>query len=68
MRKGSNSVTKELIVSHWMITPSSLFLRGVREEFMETLNLLENGDIFQLEYEYIKKVFKNYSRSTRKEE
>jgi len=35
-------------------TLKHVLLRGVREELMETLNLLENGDIFQLHYEYIK--------------
>lgn len=30
---------------------------------MDTLNLLANGDIFQLQYNQIKKIFKNYSRA-----
>jgi hypothetical protein len=36
-----------------------VFLRGEREAYMEILNLLENGNIFHLEYEYNNKVFKN---------
>jgi hypothetical protein len=40
------------------------FLRGVREELMDILKLLENEDIFQLYFECTKKVFKNYSIST----
>jgi hypothetical protein len=43
-----------------------VFLKGVRGEFMENLNILTNGYVFQLEYEYIKKVFKKYFMSTRK--
>jgi hypothetical protein len=39
-----------------------VLLGGVREELMENLNLLENGDIFHLSYEKINKVFKNYSK------
>lgn len=40
-----------------------VLLHGVREELMETLNLLANGDIFQLEYYEIKKIFNNYSKA-----
>jgi hypothetical protein len=40
------------------------FLRGVREELMDILKLLENEDILQLYFECTKKVFKNYSIST----
>ena len=40
------------------------FLRGVREELMDILKLLENEDIFQLYFECTHKVFKNYSIST----
>lgn len=36
-------------------------LRGFREELMETLNLIANGDIYQLSYDDIKIVFKNHS-------
>jgi len=43
-----------------------VLLKGVIEELMETFNLLENEDIFLLEYEDIKKVFKNYFMSIRK--
>jgi hypothetical protein len=42
------------------------FLRGVREDLMETFNLPSNGDIYQLEYDDIKRIFKNYSISSRK--
>jgi hypothetical protein len=43
-----------------------VLLRGVREDLMETLNLLSNGDIYQLDYDDIKRIFKNHSRSSRK--
>ena len=33
---------------------------------METLNLLSNGDIYKLDYDDIKIIFKNHSRSSRK--
>lgn len=49
--------------------PDSLnivLLRGVREDPMETLNLLDNMDIYQLTYDEIKQVFKNNSRASRK--
>lgn len=42
-------------------------LLGFKEELMETLNMLTNGDIYHLNYEDIKIVFKNNSRTTRKE-
>lgn len=37
-------------------------LRGVREDLLDTLNLLSRGDIYELPYEDIKTVFKNHSR------
>jgi hypothetical protein len=43
-----------------------VLLRGVREYLMETLNLLSNGDIYQLDYDDIKRIFKNHSRYSRK--
>jgi len=45
-----------------------IFLIGIIEELMEILNLITNSDIFQLEYEYIKQSFKNYSKYTRRVE
>jgi len=33
---------------------------------METFNLIVNGDIYQLDYDDIKRIFKNHSRSWRK--
>jgi hypothetical protein len=39
-----------------------VLLVGVREDLMETLNLLSNGDIYQLIYDDIKRIFKNHSR------
>jgi hypothetical protein len=44
----------------------NLLLRGVREDMMETLNLLYNGYIYELEYDDIKRIFKNHSRYPRK--
>lgn len=40
-----------------------ILLSVVREEYMGTLNFMENGDIFKQEYEEIKKIFRNYSKS-----
>ena len=43
-----------------------VILQGVREEYMDTLNLLFHGYISHLTCEEIKKIFKNYSRSSSK--
>jgi hypothetical protein len=43
-----------------------VLLRGVREDMTETMNLLSNRYIYQLDYDDIKKIFKNHSRSSRK--
>ena len=61
----------QLIYKRDMCTldPESLklfLLGGVREDLLDTLNLLSRGDIYQLPYEDIKTVFKNHSRATRK--
>jgi hypothetical protein len=37
-----------------------VLFRGVREEYLDPLNLLAHGDISHLTYEDIKKIFKNY--------
>lgn len=50
------------------LDPQSLklvLLRGIREDIMETLNMLSGGDIYQLSYDDIKKIFRNHSRATR---
>jgi hypothetical protein len=39
-----------------------VLLKGVREEWMEILDLIENCNISQLSCDEIKKVLKNYSR------
>lgn len=41
-------------------------LRGIREDLLNTLHLLARGDIYQLSYEDINIVFRNYSRAARK--
>ena len=43
-----------------------VLLRGVREDLLDTLNMLEGGDIYQLPYEDIKTIFRNHSRAARK--
>jgi len=51
------------------LDPESLklvLLRGVREDILDTLNLLEGGDIYYPPYEDIKNVFKNHSREAMK--
>jgi hypothetical protein len=42
-----------------------VLLRGVGENMMETLNLICNGDIYQWDYDDIKRIFQNHSRSSR---
>ena len=47
------------------LDPESLklvLLKGMREYLLETLNLLSEGDIYQLHYEDMKIVFRNRSR------
>jgi len=44
-----------------------LVLGGVGEEWMESLNLLANGDIFHLFNDEINKLFKKHYRYTNKE-
>lgn len=51
------------------LDPESLklvILSGIREDLLETLNLLSGGDIYQLPYDDIKIVFNNHSRAARK--
>ena len=51
------------------LDPDSLklvLLRGIREEMIETLNILSGGDIYQQPYETIKTIFRNHSRAFRK--
>ena len=51
------------------LDPESLklvILIGVREDLLDTLNLLAGGDIYQLPYEDIKIFFRNNSRVARK--
>jgi len=51
------------------LDPGSLklvLLRGIREDILETLNMMSGGDIYQLPYEDIKIVFKNSSKAARK--
>ena len=43
-----------------------VFLRGVREDILDSINLLSGGDIYKLPYEHIKIVFRNCSREARK--
>ena len=51
------------------LDPESLklvLIRGIREDLLETLNMLLGGDIYKLSYGDIKTVFKNHSRATKK--
>jgi len=43
-----------------------VILRGIREDILETLNMLSRGDIYQLSYDDTNIVFKNHSRAIRK--
>jgi hypothetical protein len=40
--------------------------KGVKEDVMGKLNLLSNGDIYQMDYDDIKQIFKNHFKSSRK--
>lgn len=47
--------------ANYTLDPESLklvLLRGIKEDVMETLNMLCGGDIYQLAYDDIKHVFK----------
>jgi len=51
------------------LDPKSLKLvlfRGAPEDLLDTLQLLAGGDIYQLPYDDIKTMFRNYSRLARK--
>ena len=51
------------------LNPESLklvLLRGIREDLLDTLHLLAEGDIYQLSYEDIKTIFRNHSRAARR--
>jgi len=51
------------------LDPESLklgLLRGIKEDLLETLNLLSGGDFYQLPYDYIRNVFENHSSEARK--
>lgn len=43
-----------------------VLLRRTLEDLLDTLHLLARGDIYQLPYEDINTVFRNYSRAARK--
>lgn len=54
--------------ANYILDPESLemvLLRGIREDMLGTLNMLSEGDIYQLSYDDIKIVFKNHSRASR---
>lgn len=46
------------------LNPESLI--GMREDILETLNMLLGGEIYQLSDDDIKTIFKNHSRASRK--
>jgi hypothetical protein len=41
----------------------TLFLKGVLEEYIDTLNLMASGDIYQKNFEAISELCRTYSRS-----
>jgi len=43
-----------------------VLLRGIREDLLETLNMLSGREIYKLAYDDIKIVFKNHSREAKK--
>jgi len=57
--------------ARYTLDPKSLelvFLRGVREDLLDTLHILAGGDIYQLPCEDINTVFRNHSRAARKKD
>lgn len=45
-----------------------VLLRGIKEEVIETLNMMSGGDIYQLSYEDFKIVFRKHSKASRKKD
>ena len=43
-----------------------VFLRGVNESYLEVLDLMASGDVYQASWDDLKKICQNYSRSTMK--
>ena len=43
-----------------------VLVRGVKQDLLDTQNLLMGGNIYQLPYEDVKTVLKNHSRESRK--
>ena len=43
-----------------------VFLRGVNDNYLEALDLMTSGDVYQASYYDLKKICQNYSRSTMK--
>ena len=41
----------------------TLFLKGVSDEYIDTLNLMASGDIYQKDFEAISELCRTYSRS-----
>ena len=41
-----------------------IFIKGMLEEYLDALNLISIGDIFQLSFNDIKTLCQNYSRAT----
>lgn len=55
--------------ANFTLDPNSLklfLLQWIREDVMETLNMLSRGYVYQFTYDEIKTVFRNHSRTTRK--
>ena len=45
-----------------------VFLRGVNDDYLEALNLMTGGDVYQASWDYLKKIYQNYSRLTMKKD
>jgi hypothetical protein len=45
-----------------------VLLKGAKEDIIETLNLFSNGDIYHMDYDDIKQIFKNNFISSRKKD
>ena len=43
-----------------------VFLRGVNDDCLEALDLMAGGDVYQAQWDNLKKICQNYSRSTMK--
>ena len=54
--------------NYWQYVDSQklVFLRGIKEDCLEALDLMVSGDVYQYSWDDLKKIYFNYSRSAMK--